>query len=115
MLTCVAGSSGFISRRQLLATAAVGAVAAGPLSGITSAALRHRRPQPVTRDLLWSWNEMIAGGGPRLTGNGAHRAYVEFLACQLERRGLEVKRDHLSLTKWEPKDWSLTVGGVTPE
>ena len=112
MLTCVAGSSGFISRRQLLATAAVGAVAAGPLSGITSAALRRRRPQPVTRDLLWSWNEMIAGGGPRLTGNAAHRAYVEFLARQLERRGLEVKRDHLSLTKWEPKDWSLTVGGT---
>lgn len=102
-----------LTRKAFLAqgAAAAGALALGPLAATSSAATRRRKPVPVTRQLLWDWHEMVADGGPRLTGNQAHSAYVEFLADQLERRRFTVQRDHLSFTKWEARNWSLVVEG----
>ena len=97
--------------RRTFVGAAAGAVVLGPRAATTAAATRRRRAPVVTEELLWAWNERVADGGPRLTGNAAHGRYVEFLAHELEKRRFVVQRDHLSLTRWEPLAWSLTANG----
>jgi hypothetical protein len=51
----------------------------------------------------------MAGLGPKYTGNDAHHAFVEFLAQELKKAGLEVTRDSYTFTRWEATRHELTV------
>jgi hypothetical protein len=94
-----------LSRRALL-TAGAGAglaLSAGqPASGA---------PLAVGADTLWRWNHLLADGGPRLTGNAAHRHFTGWLADQLARTGLKVQHDRHTFTRWAPRRWSLSIAG----
>lgn len=69
-------------------------------------------PALVSANQLWAWNRMLAGLGPRLTGNAAHAHFIDWLADQWERTGMKVHRDRLTFTRWAPKRWSLSVEGA---
>ncbi len=51
----------------------------------------------------------MVGFGPRLTGNAAHKAYVNHLAQSFAELGCQVMRDTQVFDRWEAKDWSLKV------
>src|ERR1700761_2459329 len=89
------------TRRGLLTAAGVGAGLALVPPASASSEL----------DRLWGWTHRLAAGGPRLTGNTAHRHYIDWLADQFERTGLKVHRDRHSFTRWAPKRWSLRIAG----
>lgn len=95
-----------LSRRRLLTAAGVGAglVLAPRLPAIASGS----RSEAET---LWDWNLRLADAGPRLTGNGAHRAFIDWLEDQFERSGLKVHRDRNTFTRWKPRRWSLSIAG----
>jgi hypothetical protein len=67
----------------------------------------------VDAGTLWRWNQRLAAGGPRLTGNAAHRTFVDWLAGMLGDTGLRVRRDRLTFDRWAPRRWSLTVDGAS--
>lgn len=96
-------SDSLLTRRSVLTAAGIGAglalVPSGPVVGASEL------------DLLWGWNHRLAAGGPRLTGNTAHRRYVDWLADQFTRTGLKVHRDRHTFTRWAPKRWSLRIAG----
>jgi transposase InsO family protein len=48
---------------------------------------------------------------PATDGNSAHRHYVDWLADKWEQAGLAVQRDRLTMTRWAPRRWSLSVTG----
>jgi len=95
-----------LSRRGLLTAAGIGtglALAPGaPTYGATGA---------VDVETLWYWNKLLASRGPRLTGNPAHRYFVDWLADKFERTGLTVHRDRHTFTRWAPRRWSLSIEG----
>ncbi|MBO9520086.1 MAG: hypothetical protein J7518_01000 [Nocardioidaceae bacterium] len=92
-----------LSRRALLTAGGVaGALAPAPPAEAAA----------VSVDTLWRWNHVLADRGPRLTGNTAHRWYVDWLAYRFARAGLRVHRDRHTFTRWAPRRWSLSVEGV---
>jgi hypothetical protein len=69
-------------------------------------------------DRIRAWQERLNDFGPRLTGNAAHRAFLDFLRAELALFGMEVREDRLTFTRWEAKTWALDIvdpdGTVTP-
>ncbi|RNL65197.1 hypothetical protein EFK50_04320 [Nocardioides marmoriginsengisoli] len=96
-----------LSRRGLITAAGLGAGVALTPAWMADAA----RSAAVDADTLWRWNHLLADGGPRLTGNAAHRHFVDWLAAKFARTGLKVHRDRHTFTRWAPRRWSLTVAG----
>ncbi|MEK4059797.1 MULTISPECIES: hypothetical protein [Paenibacillus] len=68
------------------------------------------------KEKLWYWQEELNRVGPRFTGNKAHRKLIDFFEQELTDMGLKVNRDKHLFTKWEAKQWSLSVqaehGGI---
>lgn len=96
-----------LSRRGFLAAAGLGAgLALAP--GLSAFATGGSQ---VDVETLWKWNLKLAAGGPRLTGNRAHRAYIDWLEDQFQRTGLKTHRDGHTFTRWAPKRWSLRIDG----
>ncbi|HMD50673.1 MAG TPA: PA domain-containing protein [Bryobacteraceae bacterium] len=60
---------------------------------------------------VWDWQVWMAKLGPKYTGNQAHTEFVEFLATNLQKAGLDVAREHYTLPRWEAKRWEITVDG----
>lgn len=60
---------------------------------------------------VWAWQQKLDSYGPRLTGNAAHRQMIDDLEAELQQMGLQTHRDHHSFTKWEAKQWGLSVIG----
>jgi len=65
---------------------------------------------------VWDWQVWMAGLGPKFTGNDAHRTFVEFLATELKRAGLDVARDSYVFTRWEAtrRELTATPNGAQP-
>ena len=104
-----------LSRRRFLDTA---------ISASTLALLGQRALLPVAAgakvegyrpDLLpsqkeiWDWQVWMAKLGPKYTGNAAHTTFVEFLASQFEKAGLEVAREHYTFPRWEALRWGIRI------
>lgn len=100
------GTEPQLSRRGLLSAAGIGAGLA-----LAPTVPSYAASSAVGVDELWRWNVKLAAGGPRLTGNKAHRTYIDWLDDQLTRTGLKVHRDRHTFTRWAPKRWSLKVAG----
>ncbi len=62
-----------------------------------------------SREQVWSWQRRVDGYGPRLTGNAAHRQMIDELEAELKQMGLQTYRDRHHFTKWEAKQWRLSV------
>jgi hypothetical protein len=71
--------------------------------------------QPVDGDQIWAWQERLNAFGPRLTGNAAHRDFVDFLRAELAALRLDVREDRLAFTRWEAKSWRLDAIGAGGE
>ena len=58
---------------------------------------------------VWDWQVWMAKLGPKYTGNQAHTAFVEFLATQLQKAGLDIAREHYTFPRWDARRWELTI------
>ena len=101
--------SASISRRSLLQA---GAGAAIPLfAGCVS--LPGAQPLPIDpamqADWLWHRQLWMNNLGPRLTGNPAHLAFVDFIAAELAAMGLVVQEDVQHFPRWEAGRSAIAV------
>ncbi|GAC68043.1 hypothetical protein [Gordonia soli] len=102
-----------VSRRRLLQAAGVGLAGAALWSPTSSAgASPPGLPRGLSVDDIWDRNLELADHGPRLTGNPAHRRFIDSLAADLDRIGLHVHRDRLTFDRWDPMRWELAVDGL---
>jgi hypothetical protein len=67
---------------------------------------------PSEKD-VWDQQVWMAKLGPKYTGNKAHTDFVEFLATEMKKTGLEIARDRYTLPRWEAKRWSISAQGKT--
>src|SRR5579884_2733216 len=58
---------------------------------------------------LWEWQVWMAKLGPKYTGNAAHTKFVEFLATEFEKSGVQVTRDSYKFTRWDAKRCDISV------
>src|SRR6266852_8320799 len=58
---------------------------------------------------VWDWQVWMAKLGPKYTGNQAHTTFVEFLAAELRKTGLDVARERYTLPRWDAKRWEISV------
>ncbi|RZI86774.1 MAG: hypothetical protein EOP38_00295 [Rubrivivax sp.] len=63
----------------------------------------------ATEDGVLELVQSMVAYGPRLTGNAAHKSYVNNLAQTFAELGLQVTRDTQVFDRWEVKDFSLKV------
>jgi hypothetical protein len=63
---------------------------------------------PSSHQILRQVEEMV-DLGPRLTGNPAHRRWIDQLEDDFAATGMTVTRDHYTFTRWEAQSWSLTM------
>lgn len=72
--------------------------------------LNHMPSSRVVQD----WQQTMNGFGARLTGNQAHKQYINFLESELRKvPGLTVSRDTHTFKRWEAKHWNLSVQNAT--
>ncbi|NDL58293.1 hypothetical protein [Phytoactinopolyspora mesophila] len=64
------------------------------------------------RDEFSRWNDELAQTGSRLTGTAQHERFVDSLGERLESLGLEVHRDTVRFTRWQPRRWDLRVSAA---
>jgi hypothetical protein len=109
-----------ISRRLFTQWAAsVSAVAMGRRAGhavsqldVGSAGVLRSHLLP-SKDEVWAHQVWMAKLGPKYTGNKAHGEYVDFLATNLKLAGLEVQREHYTLSRWEVRRRAIEVRSAT--
>jgi len=58
---------------------------------------------------IWDEQVWMAKLGPKYTGNKAHTTFVEFLATQMNKLGLDVARERYTLPMWEARRWEISV------
>jgi hypothetical protein len=98
-----------ISRRRFMQWAAsVSAFAAARPSYAADAF----RPELLPSEKeIWEQQVWMAKLGPKYTGNRAHAEFVEFLATEMKKIGLDVARERYTLPRWDARHWSLAVNG----
>lgn len=62
-----------------------------------------------SRKEIWDQQVWMAMLGPKYTGNQAHTTFVEFIATELHKAGLEVERMHYTFPRWDARRWNLTI------
>jgi hypothetical protein len=62
-----------------------------------------------TQKEVWDHQVWMAELGPKFTGNKAHTTFVEFLATELKRTGLEIVRERYTLPRWDARRWEIAV------
>jgi hypothetical protein len=78
-----------------------------PLFGAGETAFR---PELLpTQKEVWDQQVWMAALGPKYTGNKAHTTFVEFLATEMQKLGLDIARERYTLPRWDAKRWEVTV------
>jgi hypothetical protein len=107
-----------LSRRQALATLLGGAAWAGLGCSSGSPGSSGRRPSGSAAaapdglpdaDTMVGWIEEIVAEGIRRPGYAADTWTEGFVADRLRGFGLDVRTEPVTVTRWEPVRWSLTV------
>lgn len=107
-----------LTRREVLTRAAAGSAAVGLAGGgvgmldpmaARAAATRKAIPLPSPAQVRADFQRMV-DFGPRLTGTAAHTMYVEWLAAEFERAGLELQPcDVYETSRWLADSFGLRV------
>src|SRR5690242_12295451 len=63
---------------------------------------------PTEKD-VWDQQLWMARLGPKYTGNKAHTTFVEFLAAELKRIGLDIVRERYTLPRWDARRWEIAI------
>lgn len=63
----------------------------------------------LSREEIWDLQNKMNDMGSRLTGNDAHKKYIELLKKEIESYNLPVYEDEQRFMKWEAKKWSLAI------
>jgi len=96
-----------VTRRRFLQwTAAVSAL--GVPAPLPARSVFRPEWLPSEQD-VWDQQVWMAKLGPKYTGNPAHTEFVEFLAKELTKTGLDVARERYTLPRWEARRWSIGV------
>src|SRR5215471_11532914 len=105
------------SRRSFLRWAAsVSTLAVASPRGTGLLPLRAAETDAYRPALLLSekevWDQLVwmAKLGPKYTGNEAHNTFVEFLAAEMKKLGLEVSREHYTFPRWDARRTALSAG-----
>jgi len=99
-----------LSRRRFLQWSA--AVATVGAHAPVRAASAYRANLLPSEKEIWDQQLWMAKLGPKYTGNTAHTEFVEFLATEMHKLGLEVGRERYTLPRWEAKRWELQVAAT---
>jgi hypothetical protein len=62
---------------------------------------------------VWDQQVWMAKLGPKYTGNRAHTTFVEFLATELKKTGLDVARERYTLPRWDARRWEIDIVPVS--
>ena len=62
-----------------------------------------------TQKAVWDQQLWMARLGPKYTGNPAHTTFVEFLATELKRIGVDVARERYTFPRWDARRWGIAV------
>lgn len=101
-----------LSRRRFMEWAAVIAAVG---AGAPARAAQAFRPNLLPSEKeIWDQQVWMAKLGPKYTGNAAHTQFVDFLAAEMKKLGLEVERIRYTLPRWDAKRWELRAGGPLP-
>lgn len=63
----------------------------------------------ISQERILSNVRTMNGFGPRLTGNAAHTAFIEFLKERIREMGLPVYSDPFFFKKWEPVSHAISI------
>jgi len=58
---------------------------------------------------IWDQQVWMAKLGPKYTGNPAHATFVDSLAAELKKTGLDVARERYTLPRWDAKRWEIQI------
>ncbi len=58
---------------------------------------------------IWNQQVWMAKLGPKYTGNPAHATFVDFLATELKKTGLDVARERYTLPRWDARRWQIQI------
>ena len=67
---------------------------------------------PPTADDFWTAMQKMYDGGPRLTGNANHKAFLDTLETELTDAGFSMQRDNLKFPRWDVTNYSLVLHGA---
>ena len=62
-----------------------------------------------TQKEVWDQQLWMAKLGPKYTGNQAHTSFVEFLATEMKKLGLDVAREGYTLPRWDARRWEISI------
>jgi hypothetical protein len=98
------------SRRKFIQwTASIAAGSVVRPSWVFAAADALRPGLLPSQKEVWDQQVWMAKLGPKYTGNKAHTTFVEFLAAELKKIGLDVARERYTLPRWDARRWSIRV------
>ncbi|WHU49135.1 hypothetical protein QNM97_09250 [Gordonia sp. L191] len=103
-------SGGRINRRRALTLAGT-AGAAALVAGRSTASAAPTSRGPADRNELWRGLVEMNQLGPRLTGNAAHREFIDSLESRLKSYGITTFRDRTRFDRWEAKSFGLRLEG----
>ena len=98
-----------VSRRRFMQWAAAVAAVGSNAPARAAAAFRPTLLPPERS--IWEEQLWMAKLGPKYTGNAAHTQFVDFLATELRKLGLEIDRVRYTLPRWDATRWELRAGG----
>ena len=98
-----------LSRRRFMQWAAAVTATGAAAPARARSAFRPELLPPEKE--VWDQQLWMAKLGPKYTGNKAHAEFVEFLATEMTKTGLDVARERYTLPRWDAKRWSLRVNG----
>jgi len=99
-----------LSRRRFLQWTA--AMSAWAIAAPARAKTAFRSDLLPSEKEVWDQQLWMAKLGPKYTGNNAHTEFVEFLATECKRIGLDVSHERYTFPRWDAKRWSLSVNGA---
>ena len=67
----------------------------------------------ITKDEMLRQVEKMNSFGPRLTGNAAHKGFIEYLKNEIHSLGIETYSDPFFFNRWEEKRSSLVIHDET--
>src|SRR5262249_59806772 len=102
-----------VSRRRFMQWAAAVTAAGAPRLRADDSAKGFRAELLPSQKEIWDQQVWMAKLGPKYTGNRAHTEFVEFLAREMAKLGLDVVRDRYTFDRWETTSPATIKSGAS--